>query len=120
MSDETRVTHVEDVTPKGRAWLAAMERVDASTASAISEAIEAYEQARERPVEVAARLLRPKPGDVIVFHVAEPLTQQEMWDYEQTLNRVLDGFEGVRAIVAECVTDITVVRDETKKESEGR
>lgn len=105
MSD--KITHVKDVTPKGKAWLAAMERVDANLASAIADAIEAYD--RERTV-VAVRLLRVQPGDIVVFHFIEPLSAQEHGEFLKAMAPLGETHPDVRFLATEGVDDVTVVR----------
>lgn len=118
MSD--RITHVEDVTPKGAAYHAALQAgfvhgggYKRAEAQMIAAAIEAY--VRARPIE-SIRLLRPKPGDVVVFHFAGPMSRQELDGFIEDIKPATQQFHGVKFIAVDGCPEITVVRDEERQE----
>lgn len=83
-----------------------VETLDVVLPHAIAAAIDAYE--RQRPY-AQVRLLRPEPGDSVVFHV-EHLTVQEFDEFSQALQPLRDHHPGVLFLVAERVDEITVTR----------
>ncbi len=66
----------------------------------------------------AVRLLQPRAGDIVVFHLAEPLTEQEFDEFNRRLTPLREHAPGVLFMVAEQLDDITVVRPESEDGNE--
>lgn len=83
----------------------------------IAAALDAYVKAREvEHAGVAVRLLAPKPGDVVVFHFDELLSQQEVDEFAERMKPATKHLEGVKFIAVDRVADITIVRAEGRQE----
>lgn len=61
----------------------------------------------------AVRLLSPKPGDIVVFHL-DGATQQECDEFAKSMKPVTEHIKDVKFIAVERVDDITIVRPEPK------
>lgn len=69
--------------------------------------------ADEPKIIETVRVLSPKPGDVVVFHVRDGLNAQEFGEFSQRVAEQLGAHcPGVVFTVAQRVDDITVVRPE--------
>lgn len=74
--------------------------------------LDAYMEASAPPSpETVVRLLRPAPGDTVVWHLEA--TAWEADQFMQQLQPLCDKYPGVLFMVAERVDQITVVRPET-------
>lgn len=117
MSDE-KITRVE-VTPRGAAVDAAYRALKPGTdvrdrhawAEAIAAAVDAYE--RERVVAIA-HLLRPAPGDTVLFHVSG-MSMQQRDEFLRSLEPLREQHPGVLFTASDAVDEITVVRSLTEQ-----
>lgn len=74
-------------------------------AYAVAAAVDAYE--RERPIE-SVRLLRPAPGDAVMFHVRR-MSEQELNEFSTDLQPLREQYPGVLFVACE-VEGVSVVR----------
>lgn len=122
MSDE-KITRVE-VTPRGAAVDAAYRALKPGTdvrdrhawAEAIAAAVDAYE--RERVVAIA-HLLRPAPGDTVLFHVRGRMDAEQHDEFLRSLEPLRKQHPGVLFTASDAIDEISVVRPLTEQ-ADGR
>lgn len=128
MSDE-KITHV-DVTPLGAATAAANAYVRAHLGEAatgrhyagmIAAAVDAWcSAAKVELPQATVRLLRPAPGDTVLFHVRGRMDAEQHDEFLRSLEPLREQHPGVLFAAAERVDEITVVKFTDRGLSDGQ
>lgn len=122
MSDE-KITHV-DVTPLGAATAAANAYVRAHLGEAatgrhyagmIAAAVDAWcSAAKVELPQATVRLLRPAPGDTVLFHVSG-MSMQQRDEFLRSLEPLREQHPGVLFTASDAVDEISIVRSLTEQ-----